>query len=98
MDFELTQEQGRFRDTVRQFAEKEVRPIAEELDAKGEFHYALIPRMAELGVFGLIFPEKYGGSAVDTTTYSLVLEELSRVDSSVAATVAGQVNLSGDLI
>jgi short/branched chain acyl-CoA dehydrogenase len=98
MDFELTQEQGKFRDTVRQFAEKEVRPISEELDAKGEFHYALIPRMAELGVFGLIFPEKYGGSAVDTITYSLVLEELARVDSSVAATVAGQVNLSGDLI
>ncbi len=98
MDFELTQEQGRFRDTVRQFAEKEIRPIAEELDAKGEFHYALVPQMAELGLFGLIFPEKYGGSAVDTITYSLVLEELARVDSSVAATVAGQVNLSGDVI
>lgn len=98
MDFELTPEQIGFRDTVRQFADKEVRPIAEELDAKGEFHYALVPKMAELGLFGLIFPEKYGGLGVDTLTYSLVLEELARVDSSVAATVAGQVNLSGDLI
>ncbi len=98
MDFEFTPEQIGFRDTVRQFAEKEVRPIAEELDAKGEFHYALVPRMAALGLFGLIFPEKYGGLAVDSLTYSLVLEELARVDSSVAATVAGQVNLCGDLI
>ncbi len=98
MDFELTSEQIGFRDTVRQFADKEVRPIAEELDAKGEFHYALVPKMAELGLFGLIFPEKYGGLGVDTLTYSLVLEELARVDSSVAATVAGQVNLCGDLI
>jgi len=98
MDFEFTPEQIGFRDTVRQFADKEVRPIAEELDAKGEFHYALVPRMAELGLFGLIFPEKYGGLGVDTLTYSLVLEELARVDSSVAATVAGQVNLCGDLV
>ena len=98
MDFELTPEQIGFRDTVRQFADKEVRPSAEELDAKGEFHYALVPKMAELGLFGLIFPEKYGGLGVDTLTYSLVLEELARVDSSVAATVAGQVNLCGDLI
>ncbi|HTY54022.1 MAG TPA: acyl-CoA dehydrogenase family protein [Candidatus Binataceae bacterium] len=98
MDFELTTEQIGFRDTVRQFAEREVRPIAEELDARGEFHYALVPKMAELGLFGVIFPEKYGGLGVDTLTYSLVLEELARVDSSVAATVAGQVNLCGDLI
>jgi len=98
MDFELTSEQVGFRDTVRHFAEKEIRPIAEELDAKGEFHYALVPKMAELGLFGTIFPEKYGGLGVDTLTYSLVLEELARVDSSVAATVAGQVNLCGDLI
>jgi short-chain 2-methylacyl-CoA dehydrogenase len=83
MDFEFTPEQIGFRDTVRQFADKEVRPIAEELDAKGEFHYALVPKMAELGLFGLIFPEKYGGLGVDTLTYSLVLEELARVDSSV---------------
>ncbi len=98
MDFNLTPEQVGFRETARRFAEKEVVPIAEELDAKGEFHYRLIPKMAELGLFGLLFPEKYGGSAVDTITYSLVLEELARVDSSVAATVAGQVNLCGDLI
>ena len=98
MDFNLTPEQAGFRETARRFAQKEVAPIAEELDAKGEFHYRLIPKMAELGLFGLLFPEKYGGSAVDTITYSLVLEELARVDSSVAATVAGQVNLCGDLI
>src|ERR1035437_10972712 len=98
MDFNLTPEQAGFRETARRFAEKEVAPIAEELDAKGEFHYRLIPKMAELGLFGLLFPEKYGGSAVDTITYSLVLEELARVDSSVAATVAGQLDLCGDLI
>lgn len=98
MDFEPTQEQTSLASTVRQFAEKEVRPIAEELDARGEFHYALVPKMAALGLFGLIFPEQYGGSAVDTLSYSLVLQELARVDSSVAATVAGQVNLCGDLV
>lgn len=98
MDFNLTSGQAGFRETVRSFAEREIAPIAEELDAKGEFHYRLLPKMAELGLFGLLFPEKYGGSAVDTVTYSLVLEELARVDSSVAATVAGQMNLCGDLI
>jgi short-chain 2-methylacyl-CoA dehydrogenase len=98
MDFELTDEQSKFRDTVRAFAVEQVAPVAADLDARGEFHYELVPKMAELGLFGLIFPEKYGGSAADTVSYSLVLEELARVDSSAAATVAGQVNLCGDLI
>ncbi len=98
MNFELTQEQARFRETVRQFATREIAPIAQELDENGEFPYALFGQLAELGIFGLIFPEKYGGSAADTVSYSLVLEELARVDNSIAAIVAGQVNLCGELV
>ncbi len=96
--FDLTDEQLMLRNSVRTFAEREIRPIAHELDARGEFHYDLVPKLAALGVFGSIFPAEYGGTHLDTLSYSLILEELARVDSSVAATVASQVNLCGELI
>lgn len=98
VSFELTEQQRMVRSTVREFAEREVAPIAHELDARGEFHYELVPKLAAVGLFGSIFPEAYGGSGLDTLSYALALEELARVDSSVAATVAGQVNLCGELI
>lgn len=98
MDFALTEEQLLLRRTVREFAEKEIAPFAEELDETEEFHYDLVPKIAELGIFGLIFPEKYGGSGADTVTYTLAVEELARVDSSVAATVSAHVTLASNLI
>lgn len=98
MDFSLTEEQQLLRRTVCEFAEKEVAPIAEELDETEEFPYALIPKLAGLGVFGLLFPEKYGGSEADTLSYTIAVEELARVDSSVAATVSAHVTLATNLI
>lgn len=98
MDFSLTEEQQLLRRTVREFAEKEVAPIAEELDETEEFPYSLIPKLAALGVFGLLFPEKYGGSEADTLSYTIAIEELARVDSSVAATVSAHVTLATNLI
>ncbi len=73
MDFSLTEEQQLLRRTVREFAEKEIAPIAEELDETEEFPYALVPKLAELGIFGLLFPEKYGGGGSDTLSYTIAL-------------------------
>lgn len=98
MDFSLTEEQQLLRRTVREFAEKEIAPMAEELDETEEFPYALVPKLAELGVFGLLFPEKYGGGGSDTLSYTIAVEELARVDSSAAATVSAHVTLATNLI
>ncbi|RKZ06197.1 acyl-CoA dehydrogenase, partial [bacterium] len=62
MDFELSEEQSILRESVRNFAEKEIKPIAEELDKKEEFSIDLVHRMAEMGLFGMFVPEEYGGS------------------------------------
>lgn len=88
ISFELTSEQESLRKTVRSFAEKEITPKAEELDEKEEFSYELTKKMADLGFFGLIVPEQYGGAGLDYLSYIIVVEELARVDASQAATVA----------
>lgn len=86
--FDLTPEQEQLRKTVRNFAEKEIAPIAAELDEKEEFSYELTKKMAEMGFFGTIVPEEYGGQGLDYLSYIIVVEELARVDASQAATVA----------
>lgn len=93
MDFELTQEQQLIRETVREFAEREVKPVARELDEKGEFSYELTKKMGEIGLFGMTLPEKYGGHDLDTLSYIIAVEELARVDGSQAATVAAHNSL-----
>jgi alkylation response protein AidB-like acyl-CoA dehydrogenase len=93
MDFELSDEQRLLRDTVRDFARQEVAPVAEELDRTKSFPYDLVAKMAELGLMGIPFPEEYGGGGADTLTYALAVEELARVDSSVAITLAGHTSL-----
>jgi short/branched chain acyl-CoA dehydrogenase len=93
MDFELTEAQKDIRDTVRKFAEKEIKPRAHELDEKEEWSEELTRKMGELGIFGLIVPEQYGGSGLDYTSYVIAVEELARVDGSHAATVAAGVSL-----
>ena len=93
MDFELTQEQQLIRETVREFAEREVKPVARELDEKGEFSYELTKKMGEIGLFGMTLPEKYGGHNLDTLSYIIAVEELARVDGSQAATVAAHNSL-----
>lgn len=93
MNFDLSQEQKMIRETVRDFAEREVKPLARELDEKGEFSYELTKKMGELGLFGMNLPEKYGGQGLDTLSYIIAVEEMARVDGSHAATLAAHNSL-----
>jgi alkylation response protein AidB-like acyl-CoA dehydrogenase len=88
MDFSLSMEQEILRNSVRQFAEKEIRPVAKELDERGEFSYETMAMMAELGLFGMFVSEEYGGQGMDYVSYIIATEEIARVDGSHAATVA----------
>jgi len=93
MDLDLTQEQELVRATVREFALEQVAPVAEELDRESRFPYELVEQLAELGLMGLPIPEAYGGAGGDTVSYALAIEELTRIDSSVAITVAAHTSL-----
>ena len=85
MEFRLSEAQELFRRTVAAFVDAEIAPVADELDAKGEFPLALFRRIGELGYFGLRYPEEVGGAAADKVTYCLWAEELARGSMSVAA-------------
>ena len=87
----ITEEHEMIRKTVRDFAEREIKPVAQELDEKGEFSIPLTKRMGELGLFGLIAPTEYGGSGMDILAYVIAVEELSRVDGSHGATLEALV-------
>ncbi|HTX89426.1 MAG TPA: acyl-CoA dehydrogenase family protein [Bacteroidales bacterium] len=89
----ISEEHQMIRKTVRDFAEREIRPKARELDEKGEFSVELTRRMGELGLFGIRTPEQYGGLDMDTLAYVLAVEELARVDSSQSATLAAHISL-----
>src|SRR6266516_3527441 len=93
MDFTLNEEQSAIRDTCREFAQQEIRPLAEEMDATGEFPYALIRKMGELGLLGLPFPEEYGGAGADFLSYCIAIEEISRGDVSVGITMEAHTSL-----
>ena len=93
MDLDLTHEQELIRDTVRTFARERVAPVAEELDREARFPVELVGEMAELGLMGIPIPEGYGGAGGDTLAYAIAIEELTRVDSSVAITVAAHTSL-----
>src|SRR5215218_3030765 len=93
MDLDLTDEQGLVRQTVREFAVSRIAPVAEELDRESRFPYELVAELAELGERGMPLPECYGGGGTDTVSYALAIEELARVDSSVAITVAAHTSL-----
>jgi short/branched chain acyl-CoA dehydrogenase len=93
MNFDLTPEQELVRDTVRAFARERIAPVAEELDREHRFPYELVRELAELGLMGIPIPEEYGGGGGDTVSYAIAIEELSRVDSSVAITVAAHTSL-----
>ena len=88
MDFSLSMEQEILRNSVRDFAEKEIRPVARDLDEREEFSYDTMGKMADLGLFGMFASEKYGGQGMDYMSYIIATEELARVDGSHAATVA----------
>jgi short-chain 2-methylacyl-CoA dehydrogenase len=93
MNFELTEEQNMIRETVREFAEREIKPVAKELDEKAEFSHDLTRKMGELGLFGMYLPEKYGGQGLDYLSYVIAVEEIARIDSSQAATLAAHNSL-----
>jgi short-chain 2-methylacyl-CoA dehydrogenase len=93
MDFELAPEQQEFRKVVRDFAEQVVAPRAEAMDREERLDPQVLARMAELGLFGLPFPEEYGGMGADYLTLCIAIEELARVDSSVAITLEAAVGL-----
>jgi short/branched chain acyl-CoA dehydrogenase len=93
MNFDLSPEHELVRRTVREFAEERVAPVAEELDREHRFPYELVAELAELGLMGMPIPEEYGGGGTDTLAYAIAIEELTRVDSSVAITVAAHTSL-----
>src|ERR671915_264226 len=93
MDFDLTDEQEAIRRLVRDFAEGEVRPVAEELDRDKRFPYEIVAKLGQLGLMGIPYPEEYGGGGADNLSYALAIEELTRGDSSVAITVAAHTSL-----
>jgi short-chain 2-methylacyl-CoA dehydrogenase len=93
LDFDLEQEHELVRSTVRDFAEQRVAPVAEELDREGRFPYGLVGELAELGLMGMTIPEEYGGAGADTVSYAIAVEELTRIDSSVAITLAAHHSL-----
>ena len=93
MNFDLDQEHELVRSTVRDFAQQRVAPVAEELDRESRFPYDLVGELAELGLMGMTIPQEYGGAGADTVSYALAVEELTRIDSSVAITVAAHHSL-----
>ncbi|GAC1633036.1 MAG: acyl-CoA dehydrogenase family protein [Ktedonobacteraceae bacterium] len=93
MDFTLNEEQLAIRNTCREFAEQEAKPIAEEIDATGAFPYALVRQMGELGLLGLPFPEEFGGAGADFLSYCIAIEEISRGDVSVGITMEAHTSL-----
>ena len=93
MHFDLTDEQQDIRRLVRDFADAEVRPVAEELDREKRFPYEIVAKLGGLGLMGIPYPEEYGGGGADNLSYAIAIEELGRVDSSVAITVAAHTSL-----
>jgi short/branched chain acyl-CoA dehydrogenase len=93
VNYELSEEHQLLRRTVRDFAESRVAPVAAELDRESRFPYELVAEMAELGLMGIPIPEQYGGAGADTVSYAIAVEELTRIDSSVAITMAAHTSL-----
>jgi short/branched chain acyl-CoA dehydrogenase len=93
VNFELSDEHRLIQSTVRDFAQGEVAPVAEELDRTKSFPYEIVRKLGELNLMGIPFPEEYGGGGGDTLAYALAVEELTRVDSSVAITLCAHTSL-----
>src|SRR5580704_14940647 len=93
MDFDLSPDHELIRRTVREFAEGEVAPVAEELDRTKAFPYRIVEQLGALNMMGIPFPQEYGGGGGDTLAYTLAIEEFARVDSSVAITVCAHTSL-----
>jgi len=93
LNFDLTDEQLSIQRLVHDFADQEVRPVAEELDREHRFPYEIVEKLAGLGLMGIPYSEEYGGGGADNLADAIAIEELARVDSSVAITVAAHTSL-----
>src|SRR3954447_16903959 len=93
MDFLLSDDNGAIQELVRDFARNEIAPVAEQLDREKRFPYEIVGKLGELGLMGIPFPEEHGGGGGDTLAYALAVEELARVDSSVAITLCAPTSL-----
>ena len=91
--YELTEEQSRLRDMLHEFADQEIAPKAARFDEANEFPWENIKKMRELGLFGILFPEEYGGQGLDTLSYAIAVEEISRACASTGITLAAHVSL-----
>jgi alkylation response protein AidB-like acyl-CoA dehydrogenase len=89
----ISKEHEEFRERIREFAEKEIEPKAKELDETGKFPFDTIKKLGEMGILGMIVPQEYGGSGYDTLSYSIAVEEISRVCGSTGITVAAHNSL-----
>jgi len=98
MEFELSEEQQQMKMSVREFAQSEIAPHVSEWDETQHFPIELQPKLAELGLLGVLFPEQYGGSGLGYVEYVTVIEELSRVDGSVGISVAAHTSLCSNHI
>jgi short/branched chain acyl-CoA dehydrogenase len=93
MHFDLSDDHRLIQETVRDFATAEIAPVAEDLDREKRFPYEIVAKLGELGLMGIPFPEEYGGAGGDSLAYTLAVEELTRVDSSVAITMCAHTSL-----
>ncbi len=94
MDFELSADQRLLKKTVRDFAERELKPHARAWDEAQQFPREIFTRLGDLGLLAVVFPEEYGGSGMSTVDYTIVIEELARVDAGVALSTAAHNSLS----
>jgi short/branched chain acyl-CoA dehydrogenase len=93
VNFDLSEEHELLRSTVREFAVQRIAPVAEELDREHRFPYDIVAELAGLGLMGIPIPEEYEGAGGDTLSYAVAIEELTRIDSSIAITVAAHTSL-----
>ncbi len=98
MEFELTEEQKQIKTSVREFAEAEIAPHVMEWDESQHFPIELQPKLADLGLTGVLFPEEYGGAGMGYVEYATIIDELSRVDGSVGISVAAHNSLCANHI
>jgi len=98
MDFELTEEQAMIRTTVRDFAEKEIAPVARDNNRHERFPVDIVKKMGEMGFMGLNLPSEYGGGGSDYMSYCIMLEELGRIDYGMAVTASSHISLAGKSI
>ena len=94
LDFEFTEEQNMFRDTIREFAKKEIEPIVDEAEKNEKFPKDLFPKLGEMGFLGIVFPEEYGGVELDKVTDCIFSEEMGRVNAGIAMCINAHTSLA----